>query len=674
MSLSKPSATASTNRGNRWKSHYDSSRKFKSDWTRKYPWIKKAMDGSDDAHCSLCRTNITPRLSNISKHEESAKHKRQANLVSHNSKISLAPRNVNDHIKEMELQLALAITCHTSIMAIDHLGEIMVNHGKGSSLEHLKLHRTKCSLLIKEVIAPALYRDLCEDMAGQKYCVILDESTDVSCNKLLCVIIRFYSKSEKKIVTALLSLIPVIKATGENLFQALKGSLENAGLSLANCVGYASDGASVMVGEHNSVWSRIKEESPNCILIKCVCHSLALCIKHAFEKMPANIGFMLSEIPKWFSKSSVRRDSYKQLFTAFEGCPAEESTLPLPFQKCNQTRWLVRGKVIYNILTNWEILQTYFSLAESEVDVNVRFKARMIKEMLNDPINHLYFHFLSPMVSEVERVNAFFQATDLEAHAMMKELSVYYDSLKGRVYSSSGVPLPTDKVDYGAKFVFEADALIPHQNNDEHTVRKVREVYGRCHTMLLEAAAQVQKRLPSSKDIFQGLSHLHPSKILNQVGRIALAKLPMQHLIHEKIDEIDNQYRSILYVNWQESGTFEDGIPNDTISFLSGVLEYQDGQFEDLATFALACLTTPTSNAVVERMFSYVTRIKTKSRNKMSSSMLEAIVRIRTHLYFREMCCKDLKPSKRMLELFTKDIYKKATDSLNDEDEVELHE
>jgi hypothetical protein len=54
-----------------------------------------------------------------------------------------------------------------------------------------------------------------------------------------------------------------------------------------------------------------------------------------------------------------------------------------------------------------------------------------------------------------------------------------------------------DKVDYRAKFVFEADALIHHQNDDENTVCKVRKVYGRCHTMLLEVAAQVQKRLPS---------------------------------------------------------------------------------------------------------------------------------------------------------------------------------
>ena len=88
----------------------------------------------------------------------------------------------------------------------------------------------------------------------------------------------------------------------------------------------------------------------------------------------------------------------------------------------------------------------------------------------------------------------------------------------------------------------------------------------------------------------------------------------------------------------------------------------------DLARYALACLTTPTSNAVVERMFSYVTGIKTKSRNKLSSCMLEAIVRIRTNLYFKGICCKDVKP--RMFKLFnTKNMYR---NNINDQDVEEL--
>ena len=59
----------------------------------------------------------------------------------------------------------------------------------------------------------------------------------------------------------------------------------------------------------------------------------------------------------------------------------------------------------------------------------------------------------------------------------------------------------------------------------------------------------------------------------------------------------------------------------------------------------------------------------------MSSSMLEAIVRIRTHLYFKEKCCKDFVATKRMLELFnSKNMYNgnNATDNSSAVDEDEL--
>ena len=68
-------------------------------------------------------------------------------------------------------------------------------------LEKMKLHQTKCSLLIKDVIAPALYEDLCADMAGQKYCIILDELMDISCGKHLCMVAHYYSKPENRVIT-----------------------------------------------------------------------------------------------------------------------------------------------------------------------------------------------------------------------------------------------------------------------------------------------------------------------------------------------------------------------------------------------------------------------------------------------------------------------------------------
>ena len=118
-----------------------------------------------------------------------------------------------------------------------------------------------------------------------------------------------------------------------------------------------------------------------------------------------------------------------------------------------------------------ESLKMYFTLIEGEA--NVRYKAQLLKEMLQDPINYLYFHFLSPMVSEFERVNAYFQATNIEASEAVRELNTYYSSLRGRVYNSSGDILPTERVDYEAKFIYEADALIRRNKNDQMTVRKV---------------------------------------------------------------------------------------------------------------------------------------------------------------------------------------------------------
>ena len=40
------------------------------------------------------------------------------------------------------------------------MGEIIQQEGTGSTLEHVKLHRTKATALCKNVIAPAIAEDL----------------------------------------------------------------------------------------------------------------------------------------------------------------------------------------------------------------------------------------------------------------------------------------------------------------------------------------------------------------------------------------------------------------------------------------------------------------------------------------------------------------------------------
>ena len=83
--------------------------------------------------------------------------------------------------------------------------------------------------------------------------------------------------------------------------------------------------------------------------------------------------------------------------------------------------------------------------------------------------------------------------------------------------------------------------------------------------------------------------------------------------------------------------------------------------FYELAKIALDAYCMPVSTAFVERVFSHMTNVKTKSRNKINTSNLEALLKIRSHLSTNEYCCKDFKVTKNMLWLFNSKMYDGAS-------------
>ena len=184
---------------------------------------------------------------------------------------------VDDEVKIAEIELAVTMACHSAVLTIDHLGEVISRNAKGSKLENIKLHRLKCTRILTNVVAPAFKEELIDDVNGKKSALIMDETTDVSTTKQLCVIVRYYSETEKNILTAFVDLISVTRTRADDLFNAIKDCLAGIQRRMEDCVCFASDGASVMVGEHDSVWSRIVAVAPHCIKMKCICHSLALC-------------------------------------------------------------------------------------------------------------------------------------------------------------------------------------------------------------------------------------------------------------------------------------------------------------------------------------------------------------------------------------------------------------
>ena len=69
------------------------------------------------------------------------------------------------------------------------------------------------------------------------------------------------------------ALETVERATAEVLFQAIDKHFQlPLTLSYSNLVGLGTDGANVMLGRRNSVFSRLQTEQPSLIAIHCNCH------------------------------------------------------------------------------------------------------------------------------------------------------------------------------------------------------------------------------------------------------------------------------------------------------------------------------------------------------------------------------------------------------------------
>lgn len=212
------------------------------------------------------------------------------------------------------MQLAVFIAMHCAIRSIDHLGEILKRLGKGSKLEKLRLHRTKCSKLIENVIAPDNLTELLRDVGTAKYSLIVDESTDVSTIKFMAVCIRYYSRKHKRFITDFLGIIQVVSAKGVDLSDALIEYLQKIGLILDNFHSVGTDGAPSMCGVNNSFFTHLRRRIPHLVLIKCVCHSLHKCAEHAFKRVPQHLKFILTETYNWISGSTKRLAEYVEFY------------------------------------------------------------------------------------------------------------------------------------------------------------------------------------------------------------------------------------------------------------------------------------------------------------------------------------------------------------------------
>lgn len=240
---------------------------------------------------------FTAELTVIKNHKESVKYK--AKVKDKNStKKSVVDKffNIDSPLelltKEAEIKICAFLSAHNiSFLSIEHLIEILKSSFKDSKIaQNMQLKRTKATTIVTNVIGEYEKDNLVEYLKSAKFSVLVDETTDISTNKMICIIVRYYNSNVERIVSSFYELLEVHKissaSTAKNLFNMVISAFENQNIPLDNIIGFGSDGCNTMMGEYNSVASRFKEQCPGIIIMKCICHSFHLCASEACKKLP----------------------------------------------------------------------------------------------------------------------------------------------------------------------------------------------------------------------------------------------------------------------------------------------------------------------------------------------------------------------------------------------------
>ncbi|CAH1987940.1 unnamed protein product [Acanthoscelides obtectus] len=137
--------------------------------------------------------------SELEKHLATEKHKK--NHIKKRGVMSLdafveKKSGHSQKVSEAEIKLSSFFAHHNAFQVVDHLIPILKDSFPASNiLKDVKLGRTKTTSVINNVIAKKENEDLAVVLQQNFFSVLIDESTDISANKLLCVNVKFIHNS-----------------------------------------------------------------------------------------------------------------------------------------------------------------------------------------------------------------------------------------------------------------------------------------------------------------------------------------------------------------------------------------------------------------------------------------------------------------------------------------------
>lgn len=259
----------------------------------------------------------------IDKHANSKKHvtKVQAKKLTTSVKSifeeSQRATSIKDEIATAEIRISAFFAEHNiGISVADDLVELIkATCTKPDVVKGIALARTKATKVINNVLCKVETSQLISILKVINFSILVDESTDLSMDKYLCILVRYICPESGKLMTMLLKMLKLdaTDTTAENIYKQFKQYFIACDIPLFNIIGLASDGANVMLGKHNSFMTKLMADTKVLVVLKCICHSAAIIASTACKVLPAAPEDLLRALSSYVSASGKRSAQLAEL-------------------------------------------------------------------------------------------------------------------------------------------------------------------------------------------------------------------------------------------------------------------------------------------------------------------------------------------------------------------------
>lgn len=318
----------------------------------------------------------------------------------------------------------MAFTKYETLLAfVKHLG---VN----IAIDNYKSRRSLQDLLgsLADVVEEEVIQKL---QSAPFYSIMIDETSTITLENTLIIYATYFDERSKRSHHAFLKLLQLCDRTSDGITKCILSYLKSKKLDIGKLIGFASDGASTMLGKDNGVARQLTNLNPFIINSHCVAHKLSLANVDSFVQIEEFKLFesIIKQIYRFFRRSSKR---YEEL-SAFQTVLQEKQLKVVGF---SAVRWLSIYDNVLRVKQNYKSMVCTFR-QEWDYEKNIEAEA-LFNHMRTETFLYLLYLLLDVMNVLKPLINIF-QKDELNYAMLDILISTTIDSIRVKLADKADI-------------------------------------------------------------------------------------------------------------------------------------------------------------------------------------------------------------------------------------------